>query len=365
MKIGIDIRCLMNDKYSGVSWYTYNLLQNIFELDHENEYILFYNSSKQVTLPEFAYANVKYCGYRFPNKLFNLVVNFFNWPKIDRLIGGVDIFFVPNLHFIAWSDKCRKIVTVHDLSFLYFPEFFTAKMRLWHKLILKKNILGQADSIIADSFNTKNDLIKLLKVPESKIKIIHLGVDKRYFNTVGAELLANTRKKYDLPDKFILALGTIEPRKNLEGVIAAYKLSGTDADLVIAGGQGWKVKSSMADACIKFIGYVAEEDKPALYQAAALLVYPSFYEGFGLPLLEAMASGCPVIAGANSSQPEVVGAAGLLVDPNNASEICFAISVLLSDEDFRWEMSRRGREQAAKFSWEATAAETIKLINNR
>lgn len=367
MKIGIDIRCLMNSKYSGVSWYAYNLLKNIFELDHDNHYVLFYNSSKQVILPKFDYDNVKYSGCRYPNKLFNLVVNCFNYPRIDKLIGGVDLFFVPNLHFIAWSDNCKKIITVHDLSFLHFPEFFTAKMRLWHKLILKKDILGQADLIVADSFNTKNDLLGLLGVPENKIKVIHLGVDQRYFIPSTAEQLAAIRKKYDLPDKFVLSLGTLEPRKNLEGIVAAYKSLAPEADLVIAGGRGWKTKpsgsQSSADRRINFIGYVAEADKPALYQLASVLVYPSFYEGFGLPLLEAMASGCPVIAGSNSAQPEVVGEAGLLVDPNNISEISSALAVLLSDGRFHQEMSKRGKKQAANFSWLKTAQETLEAFN--
>ena len=368
MKIGIDIRCLMNGNYAGVSWYAYNLLKNIFALDSDNQYVLFYNSGKPVSLPEFKQGNISYHGCRFPNKLFNLSLNFFNYPEIDRLIGGVDLFFVPNLHFISWSPHCQKIITVHDLSFLRFPEFFTAKMRLWHKLIIKKNILGQADLIIADSFNTKKDLIELLGIPADKIKVIHLGIDRKYFTALSAVQLAETRKKYGLPDKFILSLGTLEPRKNLEGVIAAYKSLATDASLVIAGGRGWKIKPAgslfSADKRVRYVGYIDEADKPALYQLASLLVYPSFYEGFGLPLVEAMASGCPVIAGFNSSQPEVVGTAGLLVDPHDINAIAKALDDLLASDGFPKEMSAKGKEQAAKFSWEFTAAETIKLFNN-
>lgn len=366
MKIGIDIRCLMDDRYSGVSWYAYNLLRSIFEIDRDNRYILFYNSGRPVALPEFDYDNVEYRGFHYPNKLFNLVINFFNFPEVDRLIGGVDIFFVPNLHFIAWSRNCRKIITVHDLSFLLFPEFFTLRMRLWHKLILKRNILGQADSIIADSFSTKGDLIRLLGLPEKKISVIHLGVDRRYFEPCGEEKLAAVRQKYSLPEKFILSLGTIEPRKNLAGVIAAYNLAESDASLVIAGGKGWKSKTADIESkkIIRWLGYVKEEDKPAIYQLANSLVYPSFYEGFGLPLLEAMACGCPVIAGANSSQPEVVGTAGLLVDPHNASEIARSIDALASDSILSQKMRDSGRLQAAKFSWENAARQIIDLFNN-
>ncbi len=368
MRIGIDIRCLMNDRYSGVSWYAYNLLKNLFESDRDNRYVLFYNSSKRVVLPEFNYDNVKYSGYRYPNKLLNLSLNFFSYPRIDKLIGGVDLFFVPNLHFIAWSDKCKRILTVHDLSFLRFPEFFTAKMRLWHKLIIKKNILGQADLIIADSLSTKNDLRELLNLPEEKIKVVYLGVDQRYFVPVAAQQLAAIREKYSLPDKFILSLGTLEPRKNLAGIIAAYEPLALEAELVIAGGRGWKNKLnndvSPDHKKIRFIGYVAEEDKPALYQMASVLVYPSFYEGFGLPLLEAMASGCPVIAGSNSSQVEVVGNAGLLVDPSSISEIKNAIIAILENPDWRNQLAENGKKQAAKFSWIRTARETLEIFNS-
>jgi len=367
MKIGIDIRCLMNGNYSGVSWYAYNLLKNIFALDANNQYVLFYNSGKPVSLPEFKQSNVSYHGCRYPNKLFNLSLNFFDYPKIDSLIGGVDIFFVPNLHFISWSPRCKKIITVHDLSFLHFPEFFTVKMRLWHKLIIKKNILGQADLIIADSFNTKNDLIELLGVAAEKIKVIHLGIDQKYFTALSPDQLAGIKKKYNLPDKFILSLGTLEPRKNLDGIIAAYKSLATDFSLVIAGGRGWKIKPAdnlfFADKRVRYIGYIDESDKPALYQLASLLIYPSFYEGFGLPLLEAMASGCPVIAGCNSSQPEVVTEAGLLVDPHDINEIKMALDGLLSNADFRQEMSAKGKQRAADFSWEKTAQETVKSFN--
>jgi len=368
MKIGVDVRCLMNGQYSGVSWYTYNLLKSVFGLDSFNQYLLFYNSNKKMPLPEFPYANVSYRGFRYPNKLFNLSSNFLNFPKADKLIGGVDLFFVPNFHFISWSDSCRKVITVHDLSFLSFPEFFTARMRLRHKLIIKSGILKRADMIIADSFSTKDDLISLLEVPEEKIKVVHLGVEQKYFTEPGADELLAVKNKYQLPDRFILSLSTIEPRKNFAGVISAYKLSRSDAALVIAGGRGWKMPAlgqlAGRHQQIKTLGYVDEKDKPALYRLASLLAYPSFYEGFGLPLLEAMASGCPVIGGANSSQPEVIGEGGLLVDPYNVTQIAEAMKAILDDEQLRQRLIKKGRERAESFGWDRTAAQTLEIFNN-
>jgi len=361
----------MNKNYSGVSYYTFNLLKAIFALDKENQYLLFYNSSKKVDLPEFNQPNVKYVGFHWPNKIFNLALNFFNEPKIDKLIGGVDIFFAPNLHFVAWSENCKKVIAVHDLSFLRFPEFFNFKMRLWHKLILWKNILGQADMITADSENTKNDLIELLKIPEGKIKVVYLGVSEEFRVLAKDDIrLENARKKHNLPEKFILYLGTLEPRKNIESIVEAYNLfsppyEGGDQrggyDLVIAGGVGWKAKNifklAKKNSRIKFIGYV--DDRPALYNLASLFVYPSYYEGFGLPLLEAMACGCPVIAGANSSQGEVVGDAGLLVDPYNINEIKKAMEILLANNELRDDFMKSGLERAKEFTWQKTAEKVL------
>jgi glycosyltransferase involved in cell wall biosynthesis len=367
MKIGIDVRCLMRSRYSGVSWYTLNLLKAMLELDRVNQYLLFYNSSKKVILPQFDNNNVSYRGFHYPNKFFNLALNFFNRPAIDKLLGQTDVLFVPNLHFVSWSKKCWKVITVHDLSFLHFPQFFTVRMRLWHKLVLWRRILNQADIIIADSQSTKRDLVDLLRIPEEKVRVIYLGVDKKYQpRDKSGELVQKIKIKYNLPEKFILYLGTLEPRKNVESIIAAYNQISTDYFLVIAGASGWKVKKiySLArnNAKIKFIDYIEEEDKPFLYNLAALFVYPSYYEGFGLPLLEAMACGCPVICGHNSSQVEVVGEAGLLVNPFNLNEIKLAMESLLSDNELRDRLIKKGLQRAKDFSWQQTAAGTIEAL---
>ena len=198
MIIGVDIRCLMSPRYTGVSWYTLNLLENIFKLDSSNEYRLFYNSSKKMALPEFNYPNVKYFGFKYPNKILNLFLNFFSWPKIDLMIGKADILIAPNLHFMAWSKNCKKIMVVHDLSFLRFKEFFNLKMRLWHRLILRKNILNQTDMIVADSSSTKRDLIELLKIQEKNITTIHPGVSPD-FRVIPKEELSEVKKKIQSP----------------------------------------------------------------------------------------------------------------------------------------------------------------------
>lgn len=368
MKIGLDARCLMAENYSGVSWYAYNLFKNLFEADSKNEYVLFYNSSKSAKMPRFDYPNVRYAGFSYPNKLFNLCLNIFNWPKLDRLIGGCDIFFSPNLHFISLSKNCQLVLCVHDLSFLAQPGFFTLKQRLWHHLILKKRILQRANLIMADSQSTKNDLIDLSKIEEAKIKVAYLGVDEGYFGNHLAESLLAIKSKYQLPDNYLLFVGTIEPRKNLDSVIDAIIRLNWPVELVIAGNYGWKSKkikkSIQINKHIHHLGYVDEADKPALYRLAQGLIYPSYYEGFGLPILEALASGCPVIAGDNSSQGEVLGDCGLLVDPYNLTSIERGVTIILNNQELRNIFITKGIIRAKEFSWNKTAQIVLEAISN-
>lgn len=366
MKIGVDARCLMDEQYSGVSWYAFNLLKALFELDRQNGYVLFYNSSKPVKLPDFDRFNVSWRGFRYPNKLFNLSLNFLGRPRLDKLIGGCDIFFSPNLHFASLSAECRHVVAVHDLSFLIYPEFFTFKQRLWHKLILRNKILERAAAVVVDSDNTKKDLVDLAKVTSEKIHVCPLGVSRAYQQIDDVTELDKVKQKYGLPDNFILSLGSLEPRKNLISVIKAFVKIDTEVSLVIAGASGWKnnrVKVLAAqDQRIKLIGYIDEADKPALYSLAQSLVYPSFYEGFGLPIVEAMACGTPVIAGANSSQGEVLGDTGLLVDAYDVAEIRRAMELMLNNENLRQEFIRRGLERVKLFDWKDTAQKVLQIF---
>lgn len=363
MKIGIDVRCLMVNNYSGVSWYTYHLLQSIFELDTENDYILFYNNAKIFDWPKFKYKNVKYVGFGYSNKLLNLTLLLFDKPHIDKMIGGVDIFFMPNINFSALSTNCQTVITVHDLSYLKFPQFLTLKSRFWHGIIMAKQIIERADLVIAVSMSTKNDLMTLLNIDESKIKVVYEGVDPKFQKINNEVELNRVIKKYKLPPKFILYLGTLEPRKNIESIIEAFNQLSTDHYLVIGGGGGWKSQNIMKlagkNAKIKIIGYVDEIDKRGLYNLADLFVYPSYYEGFGLPPIEAMACGTPVIVGSNSSQSEVIKNGGLMVDPYNISEIVVAINSLLNNNELRYNYIARGFKISETYKWSKTAQETL------
>ncbi|MEA1963362.1 MAG: glycosyltransferase family 1 protein, partial [Patescibacteria group bacterium] len=348
MKIGIDISTLMDAYFSGVSEYSYNLIKKIIEKDKKNEYILYFNSfaPKNFKINFFKYPDVKVIQTRYPNKIFNHIMqNLFKFPKVDKFLGKVDLFFSPHLNFYNYTNAPKKIITIHDLSFVKYPEFFSLRKNLWHKMINIKKIPQKYDKIIAVSHNTKNDLIELFNIPENKIQVIYSGIenDMRKISEQELNLIRDNydfKQKYNLPNKFILYLGTIEPRKNIENTIKAFEVfleknpKETDYKLVIAGGSGWKNKNifktwknSAQKNNIKFIGYIDKNDKKYLYNLASLFIFSSYYEGFGFPPLEALACGCPVITANNSSLSEIIGDYSTLINPYDISSIAKAIEL--------------------------------------
>jgi glycosyltransferase involved in cell wall biosynthesis len=393
MTIGIDIRPLMTAPRTGVGEYTFELLDAIFKIDRANQYILFYNSWDDVSanIPKWNYANVRFISKHYPNKLYNGAMRIFGRPQLDQ-VCKCDIFFSPNLNFTALSPKTKFILTVHDLSYKFFPEFSTTKQYWWHRAVRPKKQCERADLILTPSENTKRDIVDYYNIAPEKIKVIYPGVNK---TRVVPVILSETknlyqtekkdpsacglrmtddndiRKKYDLPEKYILFLGTIEPRKNIIGLIEAFeKLSGGH-DLVIAGAPGWKnsevfakAKASIKPNRIKFLGFVPPEDKPALYRSAELFVYPSFYEGFGFPVLEAMAEGTPVITSNRSSLPEITGPAAYLIDPTRPEQITLAMNELLTQPKLREWHIQKGLEQVKRYSWENAAREWLSCIEN-
>lgn len=365
---------------TGVGEYTYELLNAVFELDKTNQYFLFYNSHQDVSahLPKWSGDNIHYIHTAWPNKVFNGSIKLFSQPKLDKLIGqSLDWFYSPNLNFTSLSKKVRHLITIHDLSFEFFPEFFTRKRQWWHKIINPKKQCQQAEKIITPSENTKRDLIEKYNLPATKISVLYSGISPAFLNIQKDALEKEKefiRKKYFLPEHFILFLGTIEPRKNIRGLMEAFEricpALAVPHSLIIAGAKGWKnhdlyqraIKSPFKDQ-IKFIGYINPSDKPALYAAASLFVYPSFYEGFGFPVLEAMALGIPVITANRSSLPEIAGPAATLINPNQIHGLAAAMKNLLTNPLQRERQIKNGREWAAKFSWKKTAEDWLGLLS--
>ena len=377
MRICIDARCLMEGRRTGVEEYTLGFLTNLFEVDKKNEYVLFLNSWK-APLFDFSifsrFNKVKIKRLRIPNKLLNFLFWYLDWPKIDNLVGGADIVFFPNIIFGSVSKKTKLIATIHDLSFERHSEYFSRKRRWWHIFINAKKICRRANKIIAVSDSTRWDIEELYGIPREKIIVIPSAVssDFRVIDRNDARLV-KTKEKYYLPYKFILFLGTIEPRKNIIGAVKAYEAFREYAQtnsredllkymLVIAGESGWmnekiywEIEKSLHNKKIHLVNFVESEDKPYLYNLASLFVYPSFFEGFGFPPLEAMKCGVPVITSNNSSLPEIVGNAGVLIDPEKPDEIYRAMREILTDKELRDILIKKGLKRAAEFNWEKTA----------
>lgn len=278
-----------------------------------------------------------------------------------------DVFFAP-AHYAPPLLRSKLIVTIHDLAYEYFPELFLSadlfKLKNWTKESVKK-----AEAVIAVSEATKKDLIKLYEVPEDKIHVIHNGYDKDAYHpgiTVSADILA----KYNMKPPYILFVGTIQPRKNVLVLVKAFeelkKSKSYPGSLVIAGNPGWlstdivtQIKSSSSAKDIVMTGYVEEDDLPFLYKGADVFVLPSLYEGFGIPLLESMAVGTPVVASNNSSLPEVVGDAGVLFDPKNPSDLAEALKTVLGKRGY---FANKCLDRSKQFSWGDTARETLSLL---
>ena len=376
MRLAFDIRSLISRQLTGVGGYAQELLESLLKLDQVNQYDLFYNAfyppSSSLTLNFSHYPNARLRVFKYPNKIFNASLVFLHQPKLDRLMKGCDRWFFPNLTFWSISSNCPSMVTVHDLSFIRIPWAYSWKGRLWHKIIGPKNKLEAAAKIIAVSQNTKKDLIELYHLLPEKIEVIYPGIeqgtnDKEPFDAAQGRQRANRLR---LPERFILYLGTLEPRKNVEGVVKAFEqLKQMDLYLVIAGVPGRLyrkiyrlAKNSPSGKRIIFLNYIAAEERWLLYRQAQALVWPSFYEGFGFPPLEAMAHGCPVITSANSSLAEVTGGAALLVDPYNINEISEAIKLILDNPSLREKLVEQGYEQAKKFTWEAAARKMLQVF---
>lgn len=379
MKIGVDIRVLMDKQYSGVAEYSSILLRTILKQAQADYSTLFYNSHRDVRarIGHFDHPNLKIIKKKYPNKLFNYVLQqFFAWPKLDKVIGGSDVFWSPHINFSNFSDEAKHVLTIHDISFLRYPEFFNWRKNFWHRSLDLQNLVSQATKIVAVSENTRQDIIELFKVPEDKVQTIYSGVNElKSLPTPSEE--KEFLLKHDLGQRFILFLGTIEPRKNVAGLIYAYNrfrdenIKLVEVQLVLAGAKGWRNREiyraweqSPYRHDIKFLGYVSTREKELLYQKAELFVYPSYYEGFGLPVLEAMDRGIPVITSNVSSLPEVVGRAAITLNPYDINEIAKALELVINSDSLKKSLIAAGKQQAKLFSWEKTAEEYIKLFRS-
>ncbi|MGB9637550.1 MAG: glycosyltransferase family 4 protein, partial [Microgenomates group bacterium] len=294
---------------------------------------------------------------------------------IENLIGDVDVF-----HSSDWLEppvrSAKKITTIHDFAVFKYPETFA--VRGGHNIIKnqKRKLFftkRECDLIICVSETTKQDAKEILKIPEKKLRVIYEAADPLYFPRKKEEIQA-VKEKFNITGEYLLCVGTREPRKNLDRVIMAFaEISRvySDLNLVIAGKYGWgddssrfKVQSSKLGSRVKILGFVEKEDLAALYSGAMAFVYPSLYEGFGLPILEAMVCGCPVVTSNVGSMKEVAGEAALLIDPLSVDNLAGAISKLCRNQKLREEMVLKGLKRAGEFSWEKTALQTLQAYQS-
>lgn len=371
MKIALEIQPLLKNK-TGVGWYTQKILEqfnnDIFEFEgygfnflnrtdiREDMFSLKFKKKINRLIPYSIYRRIWYYLPVSYNTLFDsnaYIYHFFNYIVPPKINGKV-------------------ITTVYDMVYKLYPETMTKRN---HKRLDKelKRSVDRADKVITISENSKREIIEFLHVKDSKIEIVYPGIDREtYTRNHTQEAMRRIREKYQLPSTFILYLGTLEPRKNIGKIIDAYAQLKTQMDkhiyLVIAGKKGWmydeifhKVENYGLKDDVIFTGYVEEKDKPLIYKMSKLFVFPSLYEGFGMPVLEAMAAGVPVITSNTSSLPEVAGDAGILVDPEDVVGLSDAMKKTLEDDTLRSQMIEKGFKQSLKFSWEKSAKKLIEI----
>jgi len=364
MDLGLSY-AFINDKMGGVWTYASNLSKKIPEQDRENNYYII-STTRDNTYPEGFKSHYIYPikNFRFSNFIWH---NFILPRQLKHE-------FLDLIHFTSPTGSLTKIKdtiyinTIYDLTPILHPETHGKIMILHYKYVLPR-ILKRSDAIITVSYNTKKDLVKYYNIPEEKIKVIYLGVDD-IFKPLNnkEELPIYIKKKFNISSPYLLYVGMIEPRKNLVRLIHAFdklKKEGFPHSLIIVGAIGWKYKEifQLVDSLdhhrnIIFTGFVELNDLVKLYNCAEIFVYPSLYEGFGLPPLEAMACGTPVVTSNTSSIPEVVGDAALLIDPYNIDSIVQGVKRVLEDENLKNDLKNKGIRRAKEFNWAKTANKT-------
>lgn len=367
--IGIDYTAAMHQS-AGIGRYTRELVRSVAALSPAHQYHLFVADGRRFD-PARPGPNFRWHPTRLSERWLARLWYRLRLPlPVEWWTGPLDLFHQPDFVLPPVKANVPTLLTVHDLSFIREPSSVMPGM-IRHLTDWVPRSVERADHIVAVSEATRRDLIELYQTPPEKISVIYHGVTA-HFKPVEQTETGPVRQKYGLGDRpFMLSVGTIQPRKNYRRLIRALARLDPSLGLVIVGGKGWGVEEILAEAerqnvadRVYFPGFVPDEALSLLYNAAALFVYPSLYEGFGLPLLEAMACGRPVAASNQSALPEVVGEAGLLFDPHNVAEMAATIDRLWRDAPLRRRLSQAARQRAARFTWEEAARRLLALYKN-
>lgn len=365
MRIGIDARLVFYNR-AGIGEYIVQLVQALATiLDPDDELVLLQSRKDKTFLLS---------SNGFTRKsLWTPCHNRFEQPALSFEISGLGLDLLHSPDFIPpFRRNCKSVITIHDLAFLLYPHFLTKESARYYGQI--DQAWRKTDHIIAVSEATKQDSIRMLGVPEKKITVIHEAANPIYRQLPQAEAKHHVKTRYKFDRDYILFVSTIEPRKNLPGLLQAYRRLRDeyqrDELLVLIGANGWlweevyeTVNRLDLDDYVVFLGRVPSEDLVYLYNAARLLVHPSFYEGFGLTPLEAMTCGTPIIVSNTSALPEVVGDAALLINPHDIDGLTVALWRVLTDEELQKELIHKGLKRAQQFSWQKAAQQTLEVYH--
>ncbi len=361
MRIGIDYTAAVRQR-AGIGRYARSLIRALARLDHENAYVLL-SAGKEADGEPWP-ANFSLRTLPLTDRHLSILWQKLRLPlPVEWLTGRLDLFHSPDF-VLPPVRRARTVVTIHDLSFLRLPDCSSPALLEYLMSAVPRSV-ARADIILADSQSTQQDLVDLMGVSAERIRVVYPAVDETFMRSDQAGVMA-VRARHQIDGPYILSLGTLQPRKNYVRLIEAFQMlkqtSGIPHRLVIGGGPGWlyepiyeTIERLGLQNQVQMLGYVDESDLPALYTGADVFCFPSLYEGFGIPVLEAMACGTPVVASNTSSLPEAAGDAALLVSPTDTDALADALGRAIDDTDLRAQLVQSGLSQCQRFSWRDSA----------
>ena len=365
MRIGIDITPLAGNR-SGVGHFLHYQLAHMLQQAPRDEFLAFSSGLHRVDA-SFLNGLTAHRHLPLPTRGLYATWTRIPWPAVDRLLGGIAVYHATN-YFLPPARAARRVLTIYDLTFLRHPEWCSPKIVGPFRRKVPR-MAAEADAVLTCSQASKRDIVELLGLRAERVRVAYGAVDAQFAPVPRAEACRALEKQFRLNTPFVLFAGTIEPRKNVSGLLRAYARIAADVphQLVLVGGMGWQpepVEKTIQDlrlsGRVSWLGYIPKHADLALfYSAADAFVFPSFYEGFGLPVLEALACGCPVITSKVSSLPEVAGDAAIYADPADHDDIAEKLLAVLTDQRLRDSLAARAPVQAARFSWEECARETL------
>lgn len=370
MRVGIDITPLAGNR-SGVGHFLYYQLAHLLQLADEDRFLAFSSGLRRASTQGLA-GLMAHRHVPVPTRgLYSLWARL-QWPAVDRLLGGVDVYHATN-YFLPPTASARRVLTIYDLTFLRRPDLCSPKIVGPFRGKVPR-MAEAADAILTCSQASKRDIVELLDVSEDRVHVAYGAVDGRLGPVPHDEAQHTLARRFGITMPFALFAGTIEPRKNVSGLLRAFARVAADTPhtLVLVGGMGWQpepVEKTIRNLClesrVRWLGYIPRHTDLALfYSAADAFVFPSFYEGFGLPVLEALACGCPVITSNVSALPEIAGDAAVYVDPNDVGDIAAKLLRVLVEQPFRESLKSLARAQAARLSWDDCARETLAVYRS-